>query len=869
MTVPFDSRIGASLFSMATALLLAGGLIASLPPSAYGQPDTMSEINHSPSEGRVDSLVRQMTLQEKTTLLHGARDPEKVAGAGYVPGISRLGIPPLRLADGPAGIRTAEPATALPAPVVLSATFDPDLARRFGEVIGKEGRARQQDVLLSPMVNIVRVPQAGRNFETFGEDPHLAAQMVAAEIRGIQSQGLIATVKHYAANNFEEDRQRISAEVSERALREIYLPGFEAAVEAGVGAVMCAYNRVNGTYACENSTLLQEVLREDFGFDGWVMTDWFARHSLQAIERGLDQEMPGFTLPQVPQPVYFGDSLRAAVEDGEVPEREVDQSVRRLLGQMERFGLLGGVPERPEINPETGAPLAREVATNGAVLLRNERRNGQKTLPLTEADLSSLVVIGPTAKHPLYGGGGSSRVRPFRLKSPLDALRDRVGEETVIRHEPGLDHDGVPVPAAALAPGEASTQRGLRRTGPDGETVAVDSTVNFVGDDALRRSAFTWRGTLTAPETGTYDLKLQTKGGGGTLSLNGEERLSTAGFFNDASLIPTGEGLNTASAKVEIDTGETVQIAVRVEPEEGSFMNPASDGPMQVRLAWVTPERRRAVRQRAIEAAREAEAAVVFAYNEGTESVDRPSLSLPKTQDALVRGVAETNPRTTVVLNTGDPVTMPWLEKTGAVLQMWYPGQEGGAATADLLTGAANPSGKLPVTFPKRLTDAPTHPTARYPGTGGSAVYSEGVLVGYRWYDAKGIEPLFPFGHGLSYTSFAYSELEVKTAGEGYRVQFQVRNVGERRGAEVTQVYLGAPGDLGIEMAPKQLVGFERVELAAGEAASVTVEIDRRALSYWSPKNDRWVVAPGKRSVQVGGSSRNVSLRTSLVIEDQ
>lgn len=846
--------------------VLAVAAVAALVVTA-GRPRIGHAQTQPGSDATVDSLLQTMTLDEKLSLLHGANDTTETAGAGYVPGMPRLNIPPLRLADGPAGIRTSRPATALPAPVALASSFSPTLARRFGEVIGQEGRARNQEVLLSPMVNIVRVPQAGRNFETFGEDPDLASKMVAGEIRGIQGEGLIATVKHYAVNNFEQDRQQISAEVDERSLREMYLPGFEAAVAANVGAIMCAYNRVNGTYACENSHLLQDVLREEFGFDGWVMTDWWAGHSLTAIENGLDQEMPGINVPGIPQPVYFADSLKAAVEAEEISEETVDQSVRRILSQLERFDLIGESSTSTTINEENGAKVAREVATAGAVLLRNQSRDGAKTLPLTENDQSSVVVVGPTAKHPLYGGGGSSRVRPFSLDSPIEVLQTRIGNGGSIQYEPGIDHDGVPVPASALAPAADSDEDGLRR-GAEADG-AVDSTVDFVGADAiedaeLQEGSITWTGTLTAPSTGTYDLKLQTKGGGGQLSLDGEQFLSTAGFFNDASLILTDDGLNSASGKVELTAGESKTIEITVEREQGSFMNPSSDAPMQVRFAWVSPDRRTAFRQRAARAAREAQGAVVFAYNEGTESVDRSSLGLPKTQDALIQQVAAANPRTTVVLNTGDPTTMPWLSETGAVLQMWYPGQEGAEATADLLTGDANPGGKLPVTFPKDEADAPTHPTDRYPGTDGSATYSEGVFVGYRWYDAEEIAPLFPFGHGLSYTSFAYSDLNVTVDEDHHYARFRVRNTGDRSGTEVAQVYLGAPDNPPVEMAPRQLVGFERVELDPGEETTVRVRIDRRDRSYWSTEESKWVPATGSRPVRVGSSSRDLRLQGHL-----
>jgi beta-glucosidase len=809
----------------------------------------------------IAALLHAMTLDEKLSLLYGAQDPSGLGQAGYIPGVPRLGIPPLRLSDGPAGVRTSLPATALPAPVALAASFDPTLARRFGQVIGREGRARNQDVLLSPMVNIVRVPQAGRNFETFSEDPLLSARMVAEEVRGIEGEKLIATVKHYAANNYERDRTSSSADVDERTLNEIYLPGFEGAVDAGVGAVMCSYNRVNAVYACENKELLTDVLRTRFGFEGWVMTDWFARHSLGALEAGLDQEMPGRSSFGNPQSVFFADSLKEAVVSGKIPEAAVDRAAGRILGQMKRVGLLdGSIPARPRMDSAASEAVARDVAVAGAVLLRNQGR----VLPIRAADLASVVVIGPTARIPLIGGGGSSRVSPVRTVSLVDALQRRMGGGAKVRYVAGIDLDGVPVPTSALRPAGDTAGHGLQRT--TAGMTQVDAVLDFTGGKALQAGPpRTWSGTLTGPVTGDYDLKLQARGGQVSLALDGKGLVSTGGFGGNASLIPTADGLQNATATVRLEAGVPRTITVSIGGAGFAMAGPPAQ-PLQIRLAWVTPERRAAVRQEAVDAARAARTAVVLAYDEGREGADRASLALPGTQDDLIDAVAGANQRTVVLVQTGSAVLMPWLERAAAVLQLWYPGQEGGEAAAALLLGEANPGGRLPVTFPRAEADAPTAPPERYPGRGGRASYDEGIFVGYRWYDAKDIEPLFPFGHGLSYTTFAYDGLDVRPAGDGLDVTFRVRNTGKASGDEVPQVYLGPPGNAPVPMAPKQLVGFARITLAPGERRSVTVHVDARQLSYWSVEARAWVRAAGERTVFVGASSRDIRLQAPVAI---
>ncbi|MEU9163274.1 glycoside hydrolase family 3 C-terminal domain-containing protein [Streptomyces sp. NPDC048424] len=819
---------GAALGTEACAPTVPPGAGPRTTAPAAGAPAGPAAGPAGSGAARIEALLERLTLDEKTALLHGARDPAPLGQAGYVPGVPRLGVPALRLADGPAGVHVAEPATALPAPVLLASAFDPALAREYGRVLGREGRALGQDVLLAPMANLIRTPYAGRNFETFAEDPRLTADLVAAVVRGVQDEGLIATVKHFALNNQEHGRDTVDVIAAEQTLHETELRGFEAAVAAGAGAVMGAYNRVNGVHACENKPLLDELLRGSWGFDGWVMSDWNATHStVAAIGAGLDMELPGGT--------HFGGPLREAVRGGSVTEAAVDLAVHRILTTMDRFGLLAARPAaRPARNAAAGARIARKVATAGAVLLRNEAG----TLPLTGAAARSIAVIGPTAQVPFVGGGGSAHVVPDGAAAPLTALRQRAGNGSTVRHALGEDLYGRPLPANLLTPA----------AGLDDQRVAAGREWSHAGEFRLAADD-EW--TLIVHYTGQRPA----------VRLDGEE------------LFPVLQGMAEHFAGGLLGSapdGMAVRrrtLALKAGPHRLTVNARGGEAGQRFRLRHTTGASRAGDLAEAVRTAKSARSVVLFAYEDATEGRDRTSLALPGGQERLIEAVAAANPRTTVVLNTSSATTMPWLARTGAVLQMYYPGQEGAGATADVLFGDVDPGGRLTQTFPadERATPVGGDPL-RYPGVGGRQEYAEGVHVGHRWYDAQQVAPLFPFGHGLSYTTWHYERLTVRPERGGVRAEFTVRNTGRRKGTEVAQVYVGPSPELQLDQPVRALAGYRRLTLAPGEAQRVTVDVDARALSSWDPERHAWVLGSGRREVFAGRSSRELPLKSKVVV---
>jgi len=826
------------------------GLVCGVLPVA-GAAANEGRAGSAPA--RAQALVRQMTLDEKISLVHGTGFITGNGYTGFTPAIARLGIPAFYLADGPNGVGNgASGVTAFPAAINNASTWDTRLLRRYGATLGAEHAGKGNDVALAPTMNILRVPGWGRSFETFSEDPELSGDIGAAEIRGVQGQGVIADAKHFAANNQETDRLTVNAVVPERALREIYTRQFEKAVQdGGVWSLMCAYNQVNGDYACQNRHLLTDILKRGWGFGGFVVSDWFANHStVQSANAGLDLEMPGgntiFGSP-APVPESFGAALKAAVQSGAVPESRLNDMVRRILtariaeGQLDRTttGSHDAV-----VTSEEHQDFAEQLSEQGTVLLKN----AGGALPIDDRKVGSVAVIGAAAQAaPIYTGGGSATVVPSGTVTPLEGIQARAGEDVDVTYAQGTAGATEPpvIDTATLTPASGSGH-GLSAeyfASPDFSgapaITRVDPTVNVSTPPAGLPAIWSarWTGTFTPAVSGLQRI---------SFSGNGLARV-----YIDGRLIINSANQLTIAA-VDLPGGRPVSIRVEFvgkSPFTGFL-------PARIRIGWSPPDA--AQWQAAIDAARAADVAVVFVNDIRTEGADLSTLKLPGDQDNLIEAVAAVNPRTVVVLNTGGPTLTPWRDNVAAILEAWYPGQENGDAIASLLFGDVNPSGKLPATFPRSDDQGPLTSPERFPGVNDTVRYDENLLVGYRYFDARGQAPAFPFGHGLSYTTFAYGHPRVLRSFHrgGAIVKVRVRNTGDREGAEVVQLYVGFPPSSGEP--PKVLKAFRKVQLDPGRSSTVTLTLDQRDLSVWSESRHDWTSPSGPYRLMVGSSSRDI-----------
>ena len=808
-------------------------------------------------EQRVEELLKKLTLSEKISLLSGQDIWNTVP-------VKRLGIPSITMTDGPHGVRSTAPeagrkmgsVTAFPTGISMGAAWNPALIEQVGQALGEETRGMGCDVLLGPCVNIVRDPRGGRNFETFSEDPYLSGMTAISYIKGVQSRGVGTSLKHFAANNYEIERDRASSNVDERTLREIYLAQFEMAVKkARPWTVMCSYNRINGVYASQNSHLLKDILKNEWGFEGVVVSDWAANHTIfESIHGGLDLEMPG--------PAKYYGLLGDAIQRWQIEEDAIDMAVRRVLRLVLLSGRMDGEVSKGQVNTRAHQKLSRHLAEEAITLFKNKGH----VLPLGK-NVKSIAVIGPNAAEAIIEGGGSSKVPPLYRVSPLEALQKQLGGKVKIEYTSGCDNVDEPftIPTTWLKGG----LHGAFYEAEDFSGDPIEQRDGFGPDFwwhiawtplQIKPMAVRWTGSLTVPEDGTYKIAVNHLG-------------KVKIYLDDESILESdctlagkthSSGLGAAIIKLRAGKSHEIRMDYVRYPEQEVVNYGLGIGP--------TFEPGKDERQvRAVELARRCDVALVFAgYPDAFESegTDRPSIELMGRQNELIEAVAAANPRTVVVLNVGAPVTMPWVDQVAGILLAYYPGMENGNAVTSVLLGKVNPSGKLPVTFPVRLEDSPAFINASYPGCR-EVNYGEGIFVGYRYYDKKDVTPLFPFGHGLSYTTFAYNHLKISSkvkAGQKVEVSLAVTNTGKVAGKEVVQLYVS---DLksSLPRPPKELKGFTKIALEPDQTETVTFSLDERALSYYDPFKHSWVAEPGRFEVLVGSSSRDIRLKGKFKLE--
>jgi len=837
---------GSAVFGL---MLLCSSVYAQAPaakPAVYTNPKAAIE-------DRVADLLGRMTLPEKLSILAlEAPDSQRL----NTPAIPRLGVPSLRTADAPQGVHDGQ-VTVFPTGITMASTFDPALIMKVGETIGQEARARDRQVIYGPDLNMHRTPQGGRGFESFGEDPFLTATMGVAYVKGMQSQGVAACAKHFVCNDQETGRHDINTVVDDHALHEIYLYPFEAAVkEAHIWTIMDSLGRVNGPWAASSIPLQIDTLKGAWGFDGVIISDWGSVHdTVEAANAGTDIEMP--------QPQFFSaDNLNAALKSGKVTQAVIDEKVRRIIRLMVRTGRLDGTKplDASVVNSVPHQKLALQVAREGIVLLRNQA----KILPLDRARINSIAVIGPNAAVNQLGGRWSADVTPAYSVSILDGIKSKAGGKIKINYAEGTPLTTAaisPIPTEFLTPPDAKPgEHGLRAeyfTNPGLQgapaLTRVDPQINFDWNSnqpapTVPRENFStrWTGTLTPTVTGHYTMQLDSDDG---------SRL----FIDDKQIIDYWSGHGTGNVQatgIDLVAGKAYKI--RVEQFQGG-------GGAGCYLGWIAPTPGKEEFTEAIAAAKASDVAVVvvgLSNNIEGEELDPPDLYLPGKQDALIQAVAAANKNTIVVLANGTPILMEkWLSHVPAVVEQWYAGQEAGNAVAEVLFGDTNPSGRLTDTLAARRQDYPDF--GNYPGSNGVVKYEEGIYIGYRHFDKKNIAPVYPFGYGLSYTTFAYSALKLPAAvkgGQPTQAQVTVRNTGARAGATVAQLYVHAVSPK-TDRPVRELKSFQRVSLEPGAKATLTLPLDTRAFSRYDPTLKKWVADPGIYEIQVGESSRDIRVK--------
>ena len=798
-----------------------------------------AQVVITPEDEKIaEELVSQMTLDEKIGMIGAER-------SFYLRGVERLGIPAIRIADGPQGVRNNTKSTLYPCGILTAATWNRDLAYRMGEGLGRDAKARGVSIMLGPGVNIYRAPMCGRNYEYMGEDPFLTSETAKQYILGVQDQGIMATVKHFAANNqLENIRHSASSDVDERTLQEIYFPAFRKAVqEAGVALVMDSYNLIWGVHSTENPWLNNEILRKQWGFKGIVISDWTSVYSTSgAANGGLDLECP--------KGVYFtADKLKPLIETGVVTEKTIDEKVKHILQTYSAFGFLDKLPEDKTIpldNPESKA-TALDLARQGIVLLEN--RNGN--LPI--APEAKIVVMGPNADV-ITTGGGSGFVTPYATVSPYRGLADILGEDRVILLSDDVLYENI---LSSVYVNDSSDVKGFsaeyfcnkKLSGTPFKTLTEENPTHYWSYghpfDGMPDDGFsaTWTGVYKAEDSGTVRVKMAGDDGY-RLYVNGK---LIGGDWGNHSL-------TTRSVFFEVEAGKTYDLKF-------DFYDNAGEATVVFEAGLMNKAK--------LEASLKAASDVLYCagFNSSTEGEgwERP-FTLPADQIRMMNLVSSMHDRVTVAVNAGGGVDFNgWSENVEAVLMAWHPGQEGGQALAEILTGKVSPSGKLPISIESRWEDNPVHDS--YYDHDKRVTYTEGVFVGYRGYDRTGKTPKYPFGYGLSYTDFEYSGLEVRKAGKNvYEVSFDIANTGSMDAYETAQVYVGDP-EASVKRPLKELKGYEKVFVKAGETVRVSVELDSEAFAFYDVDTESFVIEPGEFIISAGPSSAELPLSATLEIK--
>ena len=837
-----------------------------------------------------------MTIEEKALLTTGAT-------MWSTNPVDRFDIPAVTVTDGPAGARgpitpgigTQVATLCIPCGSALGATFDVPLLEELGVALGHQTRSKGARVLLAPTVNLHRSPLFGRSFECYSEDPLLSGKLAASFIRGVQSRGVATTVKHFVGNDAEFERMTINSVIDQRTLREVYLLPFELAVrEGGSLGIMTSYNRMNGVYCAENRELLQDILRDEWGFEGFVVTDWFAGFTTEgAAHAGLDLEMPA-------PPRGYGKFLAEAVNEGRVDEADLDRAVRTLLSTFERLGALDDEPQPPmAIDLPEHRQLARRAAISSMVLLRNEKVNEQALLPLNTNGLKSVAVIGPNAERTRIMGGGSAEVMPHHRTAIIDVLRERLGAKVAVRHEAGgnIDKttptidplmvqrpDGTPGFEVVVFDGDESNNTELARVHrPDGRILLVARNDAGVPTSSYHFNA---TGIITVETTGQYVVSL-VEVSPCRLLLDGELVVDGASTIPPRGQSFFGMGSVELTAIVDLVAGQQHQLVLECDATNKQWAHGA-----QVGLQFV--EQDDPVR-RAVELAAECDIALVVVGTTDdweSEGHDRDTLDLPGRQVELIRAVAAANKKTIVLVNTGAPVDMSWANDVPSVMQIWFGGQEMGHAVVDVLLGEADPGGRLPTTIPERIEHTPAF--GNFPGEHGQVRYGEGVFIGYRWYEARHLPVRFPFGHGLSYTTFEIGQPDCDdteiSSDQKVTIRIPVTNTGKRLGTEVVQIYV-APRNSSVQRPKKELKNFAKVNLNPGESTVVTIELSPRDFAFWNPgdmyrsvlrpqvtgesanislsQNGFWQVDPGLYDIHIGSSSAHIAQQVVIAISNK